>query len=210
MQEEPTGERKNIPTAVYFLLPLLIMGFVLVGVGLYQERRTDVSALPATAIAGPTQATTTSSAVDVPGDGLGVVSGPATPWAVAGGLGEPAAAPTSIAAVTAPPAVVLPLLGPPTGSMFQAGDVVTFYWSSPEPAGHGRRFVVYLSDGDARLVLGTVDEENLGRAYQLQAAPGRAVGEASSYSWAVVLEDGQTGAIIGQSEIRTITILEDN
>lgn len=211
MQEDPAGERKKYPQAALLLIPLLILGFVLVGVGLYHGRGPGSMTLPTRAVVAASPLPSSAiSVVDVAGDGVGVVSGPATPWAVAGGPGEPTAVPTPEPAMTTPPALALALLGPPGESVFQAGDVVTFYWSSPELSGDGRQFVVYLLNGDERLALGVVDKENLGLGYQLQAVLGQSVGQAGNYGWVVVLEDNSTGAIIGQSEIRSITILEDN
>lgn len=146
---------------------------------------------------------------DVPGDGFGIVSGPATPWAVAGGPGEMTPAPeaTAIPMMTAVP---LALLGPPPGSVFGMEDPVSFYWTSPVAAVRGQQFVLYLAAGDRNVPLGAVVAPNLGQGYQLQAVPGAAVGEAGGYSWFVVLANGSNDAIIAQSETRPITILSGN
>ncbi len=123
--------------------------------------------------------------------------GQATPWGAAGL--EPTA--TATVAVVAPGAIAL--YGPPAGSRFGAGDAVSFYWSWPDALAEGQRFVLYLVSGDERQPLGQVDETNLGRAYQLRVL----VEETGEFRWEVVLEDAATGATIGASENRAISIM---
>lgn len=142
---------------------------------------------------------------DVPGDGFGIVSGPATPWAVAGGPGEVTATPEATAT-----AVPLVLLGPPPDSVFGMEAPVVFYWTSPVVAVQGQQFVLYLAVGGENIPLGAVVAPNLGQGYQLQAVPGAVVGQAGGYSWFVVLSDDGNDAIIAQSGPRPITILSEN
>jgi hypothetical protein len=156
-----------------------------------------------------TTATAATPATDVPGDGIGLVPGPATPWAVAGGPGEATALAATVMAMPAPTVGPIALLGPPAGSAFRPDDAVTFYWSAPA-AGPEQEFVVYLMAGDEMTPLGSVATANLGQAYQLQAAPGAAVGEPGIYSWFVVVTGAAGDAIIGQSENRPITIVAGN
>ena len=205
------SERKRFPVAGYLLLPLLILGIALIGWGWYQGQTENPAAQPATVVAATITADSQIPAIDdLPGDGFGIVSGPATPWAVAGGPGEPTATPPPTAPPATIPAVALALSGPPGGSAFLPDDVATFYWSAPVQPGPGQRFVVYLVNGDFRLALGSLSEANLGRGYQLQAIPGQFVGQPGAYSWLVVLEDEATGAIIGQSENRALMIIGGN
>jgi len=128
--------------------------------------------------------------------------GQATPWGAAGL--EPTAAAT-VAAV-APAAVALgaiALYGPPAGSRFGVGDAVSFYWSWPDALAEGQRFVLYLVSAGERRPLGQVDEVNLGRIYQLRVP----VEETGDFRWEVVLEDAATGATIGASENRAISLI---
>lgn len=163
--------------------------------------------------AGPTALGATepagAPATDVPGDGFGIVPGPATPWAVAGGPGAATAAAATATAAPTPTLAPIALFGPPAGAVFRPSDVVTFYWTAPD-AGEGQHFVVYLADGAERVALGAVGAANLGQAYQLQAAPGAAVDEPGAYSWFVVWANEADGVMIGQSENRPITILAAN
>ncbi len=148
-------------------------------------------------------------ATDVPGDGFGCVR---PGHAVGGGRWSRAATAAAAVATVLPTATGAPvtLLGPPPGSAFMAGDVVTFYWSAPLTPAVGQQFVVYLDGGNEANILGHVAAANLGQGYQLQATPGAAVGQPGSYSWYVVLA-GDTGeVIIAQSESRPLTILADN
>ncbi len=162
-------------------------------------RATTTAATPATTGAGP---------ADQPGDGIGLIVGPATPWAVAGMAGvDPA--PVGGSGEAATTAAVIPLLGPPSGSVFGRDDVVSFYWSWPGEVGRDQQFVVYLAVDGVRSPLGAVDEANLGSGFQLQAAVGETAGAAGSYVWQVFLEDSATGATLGQSEARTIAIIEN-
>ncbi|MCW5861523.1 MAG: hypothetical protein KIT52_00325 [Anaerolineae bacterium] len=123
--------------------------------------------------------------------------GQATPWGAAGL--EPTA--TATVAVIAPGAIVL--YGPPAGSRFGAGDAVSFYWSWPDALAEGQRFVLYLVSAGERRPLGQVDEANLGRAYHLRVP----VEETGDFRWEVVLEDAATGATIGLSENRAVSII---
>ncbi len=125
--------------------------------------------------------------------------GQATPWGAAGL--EPTATAIATAAVVAPGAIAL--YGPPAGSRFGAGDAVSFYWSWPDALAEGQRFVLYLVSAGERRPLGEVDEANLGRAYQLRVP----VEETGDFRWEVVLEEAATGATIGASESRAISII---
>lgn len=169
-----------------------------------------VAASPAMTV--PTETDPASSgAADVPGDGFGIVPGPATPWAVAGGPGEPTATPVPVdEPPAAMPLVSVDLLGPPAESFFQPEDEVTFFWTGAEPLAAGRRYVVYLVNGEEQLVLGDADRPNLGQGFRVRGVPGQIVGEAGDFGWLVALEDSATGDIIGTSKTRRITLLAAN
>jgi len=212
MSDEAGGERLNLPRTIHLIIFLLIVGLALAGWVWYSSRpllapAAPVAVTPATAATPGAQAAPTSvtEPVDVPGDGYGVVPGPATPWAVAGGPGEQPAAPPE-----SPPAGPIALIGPPPGSLFRMGDGVTFYWSSPEPPGPGRQFTVYLLTDGVQVALGSVAEANLGLGYRLSAVPGQGAEQPGQFSWLVAIEDQASGAIIGQSAARPITLIADN
>jgi hypothetical protein len=99
--------------------------------------------------------------------------------------------------------------GPPAGSVYGLNDRLTFFWDAPGEVRDGWRFVVYLEADGGRTPIGVVDTANLGQAYQLRVAPGAIIGEPGEYRWSVVLEDSESGAIIGQSEPRGITLLAE-
>lgn len=180
------------------------------GVWLWFQRPSPVAPVtqPPTARPADAPAATTVAVTDVPGDGFGIIPGRATPWAIAGGPGEPT--PTAEPAATNPPVGAITPLGPPSGSFFRPDDVVSFFWTTSEPPGGGQRFVVYLLNGDERLVMGQVEAANFGRGYQIQAVPGQIAGTTGEYGWVVVLQDDATAAIIGLSETRSLTIIGDN
>ncbi len=220
-EDPPPGDaaekRPDNRRTIFLFAPLLISVLAVAGWLIWRdEALLDPDAASATPTVEPAAAGSTPApdavepATDVPGDGFGIVSGLATPWAVAGG---PGAATAEAAVATALPTATgapVTLLGPPPGSAFMAGDVVTFYWSAPLTPAVGQQFVVYLDGGNEANILGHVAAANLGQGYQLQATPGAAVGQPGSYSWYVVLA-GDTGeVIIAQSESRPLTILADN
>lgn len=209
MEVDTEGKAKRRPRLAYILVPLLIIAMALTGWMLFQGRSPVDEQPQATAVL--VTARPQPAPVDVPGDGAGMISGPATPWAVAGGPGEILTQETTgaVVIVEATP-IAIALQGPPGGSFFRQRDVVAFYWSSPEAPVPSQRFIVYLVVSGERIPLGVVDEANLGQSYQLQAEPGRISGEAGNYSWLVVLEDEASGTIIGESERRSLSIVDDN
>lgn len=210
MSDETGGERPKLPRTTHLIVFLLIVGLTLAGWIWYSTRppAPAATAVVPTAASG-TSATPTAVAetADIPGDGFGMVLGPATPWAVPGGPGE---LPTPAVASEPPAAAPIELIGPPPGSFFRMGDAVTFYWSSPEPLIAGRQFTVYLLADGVQVALGSIAEANLGLGYRLQAVPGRSAGQPGQFSWSIALEDSASGAIMGQSEVRAMTLIADN
>lgn len=217
MNEETGGERPKLPRTSHLLIFLLIVGLVLAGWIGYSTRALGPAAPAMTQTAptqvgptqvGPTQvATAAAELIDAPGDGFGIVTGQATPWAVPGGPGE---LPTPEATPAPPAAVPITLIGPPPDSFFRMSDGVTFYWSSPEPLAPGQQFTVYALAGGAQIALGSIDEANLGLGYQLHVVPGQSIGQPGPFNWSIALEDQASGAIIGQSAVRGITLIADN
>ncbi len=209
MNEETGGERPKLPGTSRQLAFLLIVGLALAGWIGYRTRALGPAA-PAVTQTAPTQVGPTQvapPAAELPGDGFGIVAGQATPWAVPGGPGE---LPTPEATPAPPVAVSITLIGPPPDSFFRMGDGITFYWSSPEPLAPDQQFTVYALTDGAQIPLGSVDEANLGLGYQLHVVPGPVVGWPGPFNWSIALEDQASGAIIGQSGIREITLIADN
>jgi len=87
---------------------------------------------------------------------------------------------------------------------------VTFYWSSPEPLAPGQQFTVYLLADSVQVALGSIVEANLGLGYQLSAVPGQGIEQPGQFSWLIAVEDQASGAIIGQSAVRPITLIAGN
>lgn len=199
----------------YFLIALLMAAFAL-GVwllvwGLTPTVANQQSSPLANNVTPFSEASPTPGVViETPGDGFGIVAGPATPWAIAGGPGEPAAPTLSVAETAAAPLAAIGLLGPPPDSLFRSGDVVSFLWAAPEPAADGGTYTVYLLNGDERIALGQVTGPNLGASFLLSATVGQITGNPGEYDWQVALEDEATGTILAASESRRITIIGDN
>ncbi|MBP6017177.1 MAG: hypothetical protein KA586_10695 [Candidatus Promineofilum sp.] len=209
MSDETEGKRPHRLRVLYSLAFLIILAAVLGG-WIWLSDRLFVAAPPRATLAATAfvaASTADPNATDAPGDGFGIVAGLATPWAVAGGPGEPTATPEFVAV---PLPGTIALLGPPPDSVFRLTDGVTFYWTDTTPLSAGRRYVVYGMDGSAQVSLGVVRAANLGSNYQLQAVPGQTVGQAGSFSWLVVLEDESSGVIIAQSETRSLTLIAEN
>lgn len=215
-REEPEETAEGIgessergPSAgVYFSLSLMLLAFALGGWVWLQSNVPEPEPTRIVDIT-PTVRPLPTGVEDVPGDAFGLVSGLATPWAVPGGPGETPTAeiPTATPAITAVP---IPVLGPPAGSFFRPEDMISFNWSAAAEADPNRQYSVYLIDGDQRVLLGSVAQPNLGQGYQLRARLGDFVEEPGNYSWLVVLEDTELGVIIGQSEIRPISVVGTN
>ncbi len=189
---------------VYFILALVLLTLALSGWVWIAGRATQPVTIEVTT---RTPQPLPIGDEDVPGDALGLVPGLATPWAVVGGPGE---TPTVESEPTAAAPVPIPLLGPPAGSIFRMGDTVSFYWGAVEEPTPNQQYGVYLLAGDERVLLGSAVGPNLGQGYQVRATIGDFVVEPGDYSWLVVLEDVDSGAIIGQSETRPITLMRNN
>ena len=209
---KPPKKRSRIG---YFPIALLMAAFAL-GVGLLvwglipsvadQQSSPPGNSVTPNRVADPTRGVV----IETPGDGFGIVAGPATPWAIAGGPGELAATALPVAETAIAPVAAIGLLGPPADSLFRSAEVVSFFWAAPEPAVNGNRYTVYLIDGDERFTLGEVTGPNLGGSFQLPANIGQIAGEPGEYDWQVVLRDEATGNILAASEARRITIIGDN
>lgn len=201
IDDDDVNGEKGLSSYVYYIAALALMALALGGWAWLNSKT------PRPAVVGVASATPRplpAGDEDAPGDAFGLVPGLATPWAVAGGPGE---TPTVVPEVTP---VHIPLLGPPAGSIFRMEDTISFYWSAAGEPSPNQRYGVYLLDGGERVLLGSAVGPNLGQGYQIRATIGEFVDEPGEYRWLVVLEDVDSGAIIGQSEIRPITLMLSN
>ena len=135
----------------------------------------------------------------------------ATPWGV---LGLDPLAVESIGTETAsstpiPDLSPIVLLGPPAGSQFMLGDMVTFYWDWPEDLRKDLRFSVQLQANNQTMDIGTAEAENLGTVQQLGVVLGDVGVEAGDYQWLVVIEESDSGTVLARSEQRPIVLLPD-
>jgi len=204
VDDEAANDGKGPSPFVYFILALVLLALALSGWVWIADKASQPTPVGVT---NHTPEPLPTHDEDVPGDAFGLVPGLATPWAVAGGPGE---TPTAAGEPTTAAPVPIPLQGPPAGSLFRMEDTVSFYWGAAGEPTPNQQYGVYLLNGDERVLLGSAIGPNLGQGYQIRATIGEFVDEPGDYSWLVVLEDVDSGAIIGQSEIRLMTLMINN
>jgi hypothetical protein len=127
--------------------------------------------------------------------------------------------PTLIPTATLPPDAAIELLGPPDGSSFRRLDTVSFYADWPVALVESQQLAVYVRfDDQTPILLGTLDEPNIGQRYRWQLNVGemantpalRAEGEveaAVSLSWWVQLQTSNDSSPRLTSSIRQVTLL---
>ena len=97
------------------------------------------------------------------------------------------------------------LLGPPPGSTF-AHTTISFYWQWSLPLTEDQHFKVYLFTEEQTILLGTLDEPNVGDSYRLQVALEDVKLTADTIHWLVQLETTQLDQPLRVSEGRSLTI----
>lgn len=211
MIKDARGSRRNNLRMVGFSLPVFLLAIALAGCAQDQSEAQVVPSPPA-ATATWTPSSQPAEVIDTPGDGVGMIRGLATPWAVPGAPGAPTPTVDGSGALSSLPAEnpVIILQGPPPGSSYNTGDTISFYWQSAHEVGPNQQFSVYLEADASRTMIGSAAATNLGQGFRIQATAGEIVDEPGIYSWSVVLEDIDKKEIIGQSEFRQITILAGN
>ncbi len=105
---------------------------------------------------------------------------------------------------TLPPDAMIMLWGPPAASHFMVGDMITFYWTWPQPLDAAWHFRLYwLHEGDEG-VWGSLNAPNVGQNVYRLAAAMPAGTSPGVFAWQVRLET-MTGEILATSESRPIT-----
>jgi len=117
------------------------------------------------------------------------------------------ATPTEAIVPTIPPGVEIQLLGPPPGSAFRIGDTLSFYWQWSLPLAEDQSLALYLLVQDQELLLGRLDEANVGHSYRLHVPVGDSSGAAGKVQWQVRLESNHAKQWLVASEIRLLALL---
>ena len=99
------------------------------------------------------------------------------------------------------------LLGPPPGSTFAQTAKISFYWQWPLPLTQDQYFNIYLFTEGETILLGTIDEPNVGEGYRLSVALEDVAITADTAYWFVQLETTQGEQPLRVSETRFLTIL---
>jgi hypothetical protein len=124
--------------------------------------------------------------------------------------------PTLIPTATLPPDAAIELLGPPDGSSFRRLDTVSFYADWPVALVEPQQLAVYVRfDDQMPILLGTLDEPNIGQRYRWQLNVGEMantpalseVEAAISLSWWVQLQTSSDSSPRLTSSIRQVTLL---
>lgn len=193
--KQSTGESKGIvPRWVYVLTPFFLLLLCLVLINALPI----LTARPSPALGPPTPQQSTA-------DGTAVTTAiPATASpTTAAELPSPTAVPPT---PTLPPDSAIILLGPPDDGRFRVTDVVSFYGQWPLPLADEQQMVLYIRANGQEMLLGALDEPNMGQAYRWTATV-EALGETAVIDWFIRLQSKNSDAILLESEVRTLQIL---
>ena len=116
--------------------------------------------------------------------------------------------PATIPTATLPPDAVIELLGPPAGSSFRRNDTISFFadWSSPLT--ESQQLAAYIRINDQPpILLGVLEEPNIGQRYRWQTNIGEVAGTAVSLEWWVQLQTSRTASPLLTSASRPVTLL---
>ena len=108
------------------------------------------------------------------------------------------------------PRDIVNLIGPPGQSRVSLSAPLTFYWFANRALSEGESFAVYLVNGNEETFIGEISESNLGSAYQVSFLPEKSGFSAADYYWLVKLVDQERGVILGESERRSIALIESD
>lgn len=100
------------------------------------------------------------------------------------------------------------LSGPPVESRFSLSTPITFYWFANRLLSEGESFKLFLANDTVEKLVGTVSEPNIGEAYQVNFIPESAGLSAGEFFWTVKIVKDNGGLILGESDWRSITLLE--
>lgn len=116
--------------------------------------------------------------------------------------------PTLIPTATLPPDAGIDLLGPPAGSSFRRSDTISFYANWPLPLTDSQELAAYIRIEDQPIILlGTLEEPNIGQLYRWQMNIGEMAETAVSLEWWVQLQTGSNTPPLLTSASRSVTIL---
>jgi hypothetical protein len=101
---------------------------------------------------------------------------------------------------------IIHLLGPPSGSTFADNAIISYYWQWPLPLAEDQHFKVYLLTEEQTILLGTLNEPNIGDSYRLQVDLTDVKLTADTLHWLVQLETTQFDQPLRMSESRSLTI----
>lgn len=185
---------KKKPDWIYVLAPLFLL-ILCLGVINLGPRLIDTADRVSSA---PTPTTTTPATAVNP-----------TTTALPTPTPTPTQVPTPVATAppTLPPDTAVQLLGPPPESAFPINDKISFYWHWSQPLAEEQRFALYLLVDDQELLLGTVDEPNLGAGFRLSASPGDFVETTGTIQWQVRLESELSERPLAESKVRSIALV---
>jgi hypothetical protein len=102
---------------------------------------------------------------------------------------------------------IIQILGPPAGSTFAETAKISFYWQWPLPLTNDQAFKVYLVSEEQTVLLGTINEPNVGNSYRLQLRLEDMKINADTIHWLVHLETTHLDQPLRSSESRSLSIL---
>jgi hypothetical protein len=190
-EHQPTRRQRII----YRVMPLFLLIVCLGAINLVSRQRASSSEALTAPL--PAQVAKTTPPVSAP-------AATAVPTLIPG---QPTAMPTAVPAL--PPEVSIQLLGPPENAVFQTNNAISFYWHWDAPLADGQQFAVYLKQDDKEMVVGFLDEPNVGSSYRINITIGDKV-NAGSAQWQVRLEADYTAGNLLVSELRPFTLLSNS
>ena len=151
--------------------------------------------------------TPTSAAITSPPQSTAAAVEPAEMAASSTPASAPIMTPAPPPLPALPPGAVIELLGPPPGSSFRLAGTISFYWRWPAPLSEGQSLGIYVRLNGQELLLGQLDEPNVGQDYRWQVDVGTLTETAVSGQWFVRLQSPNEANNLLESEPRTFNIL---
>jgi serine/threonine protein kinase/LysM repeat protein len=99
------------------------------------------------------------------------------------------------------------VLAPAANREFGPLETINFDWFWPALPAQGRHFTVYLLDGDAEIVLGSLTEPNNGQAYRLSVAVADLPTESLEAAWQIRLEAIGGDEVFVTSDVTPLRLL---
>lgn len=189
LETEGTAKPHRWQQVLYILAPFFLLLVCLGFINFVPDRLT---AVPTPTLQSKTQETTVSPATAT--NTLPTATIPSTP--------------TVIPTATLPPDAVIELLGPPAGSSFRRSDTISFYADWPLPLTGSQQLAAYIRiDGQSPILLGTLEEPNVGQRYRWQMNIGEMVETAVTLEWWVQLQADTGLPPLLSSTSRQVTVL---